>query len=507
MTADLASLLTHSFAKNAQQTALVSTEGSWTYATLQKHQQNYAAQLQQLGLAAHDRIGILLPKSFQFVGLISAAIANKMVYIPLDIENPANRIAYILDNAACSCLVTTVTEKERIGELLPTVSQTFEADGLLYLVFAQKSLTEPFAKDLAYVLYTSGSTGQPKGVGISDANATCFVEWAADTFAVTDQDKVASIAPFHFDLSVFDLFSSLIQGASLLLLRQDQCRNPKLIAKLLADYQITCLYATPSLLQLLLRYGKLDRYDFSALSRVLFAGEVFPINPLREIQKMWSNAHFFNLYGPTETNVVTWHPIPVEVPESQELPYPIGRLCPYAEGCLLQEETISDLKAGEEGELLISGSSVAAGYLGLAQRNQEAFLLHSGKRWYKTGDIVTVEPDEQTLTYKGRADRMIKRHGYRIELAEVEYALEKYPGIAAVVAISIVRKGTTQLVLFYQITDEVVAPSLLEWKQFSTQHLPSYMVPDQFIEIDNWPYTPSQKMNYQKLRQIASGDA
>jgi acyl-coenzyme A synthetase/AMP-(fatty) acid ligase len=360
--------------------------------------------------------------------------------------------------------------------------------------------------DMAYVLYTSGSTGYPKGVMLSHENALCFVHWAADTFGVSTGDVVASIAPFHFDLSVYDLYVSIRQGAKLLLLRQDQCRNPMLVSKLLAENKVSCIYATPSLLQLLLRYGRLSRYDFSNLKTVLFAGEVFPIEPLKKLQNTWTASSFFNLYGPTETNVVHWHPIPRPIAEEQQQPFPIGAICPFAEARIKQQDEILVPVAGLTGELLISGESVTSGYLGLEERNQDAFLMADNKRWYKTGDLVSLDETAKIYTYKGRADRMVKRHGYRIELAEVEQALEHYPGIASVVAISINKEGKNLIVVFFQPEPEVEAPTLLDWKQYSTDHLPSYMVPDRFIYCDSWPYTPSQKMDLQALSKRAETD-
>jgi amino acid adenylation domain-containing protein len=360
--------------------------------------------------------------------------------------------------------------------------------------------------NLAYVLYTSGSTGYPKGVMLSHENALCFVHWAADTFAVSTGDVVASIAPFHFDLSVYDLFVSIRQGAKLLLLRQDQCRSPMLVSKLLAENQVNCLYATPSLLQLLLRYGRLARYDFSSLKTVLFAGEVFPIEPLRKLQAIWTEPSFFNLYGPTETNVVHWHPIPRPIAEEQQQPFPIGTICPFAEARIKQQDDVLVPAPGLTGELLISGDSVTAGYLGLEQRNQDAFVEANNQRWYKTGDLVSLDETATIYTYKGRADRMVKRHGYRIELAEVEQALEHYPGITSVVAISINKEGKNLIIVFFQPDPGVEAPSLLDWKQFSTDHLPSYMVPDRFIICDSWPYTQSQKIDLQALTKRAQTD-
>lgn len=483
--------------------AIQTDKATWTYQDLGDYSIRLTSRFSEWGINPGERIGILLPKSLPFVGLIVSALKHNTPYVPLDIESPIGRLEYIIGNADCRLIITNQAMGLALQEHLDGIEKSFwfEEEGLY--VILRKTQGTVVDADMAYVLYTSGSTGRPKGVMLSHQNAMCFVDWAAETFGVVEGDTVASIAPFHFDLSVYDLYVSIRQGAKLLLLRQDQCRNPMLVSQLIAENKVSCLYATPSLLQLLLRYGRLKRYDFSKLRTVLFAGEVFPIEPLRKIQTAWVDADFYNLYGPTETNVVHWHPIPRPIPEEQLHPFPIGTICPFVEARIKQQDEILAPSPGISGELLISGESVTVGYLGLAERNQIAFVDSDNKRWYKTGDLVSLDDTATLYTYKGRADRMVKRNGYRIELAEVEQALDAYPGVSSVVAISLSKAGKNLIVVFFQTEPNIEAPTLLEWKQFSTDHLPSYMVPDRFMECEEWPYTPSQKMDLQALKKRA----
>ncbi|MEL7220487.1 MAG: AMP-binding protein [Bacteroidota bacterium] len=479
----------------------------WTYQQLGDYSEQLKTKFPTWGLKEGHRIGILLPKSFPFVSLIVAALKYAIPYVPLDIESPVDRLGYIINHADCRTIVTTKEQGAQLLDKLTRIEKSFYLEAEQLYVIIRTTQTEKSVADLAYILFTSGSTGYPKGVMISHANALCFIKWSAETFGLAGGDTLASIAPFHFDLSVYDLYVGLFAGAKLLLFRQDQCRNPRLLAQWLAEKEVNSLYATPSLLQLLLRYGRLNRYDFSKLRTVLFAGEVFPVLPLRKLQTIWRTANFYNLYGPTETNVVSWQSIPNPIPEDQTEVFPIGTLCPFAEARIGQEDKILEPTAGLTGELLISGESVTLGYLSPSPHNANAFIMYEGKRWYKTGDWVNLDNKIGTIyTYAGRKDRMVKRNGYRIELAEIEQKLAQYPGISTVVAIESVKNNRTQITVFFQSETEHSSPALLEWKQFSTQKLPTYMVPDRFIQCDDWPHTASQKIDLQALSKRVQSD-
>jgi len=223
---------------------------------------------------------------------------------------------------------------------------------------------------------------------------------------------------------------------------------------------------------------------------------------LRRLKSIWAAATFYNLYGPTETNVVTWYKVPKEISEKQNSPFPIGHACPYAD-CKIWKNEILDPIPGTSGELIVSGASVAAGYWNLPQKNKANFFEEAGMRWYRTGDIVSVN-DQSELVYQGREDRMVKRNGYRIELAEIERVLALHPDIIEVAVV--VPKNEKDKVLikaFVRFSESEKQLDIMDLRTFCLRHLPGYMMPDQYVLLEEFPKTSTQKVDYQNLMQQA----
>jgi amino acid adenylation domain-containing protein len=363
------------------------------------------------------------------------------------------------------------------------------------------STASPAPQDLAYILYTSGSTGKPKGVMLSHENAVSFVDWCSEVFAPQTSDRFSSHAPFHFDLSILDIHLPLKHGATLVLVAEDVGKDPVRLASLIADQRITCWYSAPSILSLLAQYGKLASYDYSALRLILFAGEVFPVKHLRTLSRLLPAPEYFNLYGPTETNVCTFYQVSLPIPEERSVPFPIGKVCSHLEGRVL-DEAGRELPRGHEGELCIAGRGVMQGYWSLPEQTARAFHEdQSGRRWYKTGDIVVQAPDGD-YTYMGRRDRMIKRRGYRVELGEIEAGLYRHPSVkeAAVIAVSDEEAG--KRVRAFLSCRDTKHPSLIQMKGFCSKNLPLYMIPDDFVWCDALPKTSTDKVDYQRLKEM-----
>jgi amino acid adenylation domain-containing protein len=361
--------------------------------------------------------------------------------------------------------------------------------------------TRSAPEDLAYILYTSGSTGKPKGVMLSHENAVSFVDWCSETFAPGADDRFSSHAPFHFDLSILDIHLCLKHGATLVLIGEDVGKDPERLAALIADERISIWYSAPSILGLLAQHGKLERRDFAALRIVLFAGEVFPVKHLRALTGLWPGRRYFNLYGPTETNVCTWYEVALPIAAERTTPFPIGRSCSHLR-CKVVDPEGRDLAAGAEGELVVTGRGVMQGYWALPEQTGRAFLEdRDGARWYRTGDIVIEAPDGD-YTYLGRRDRMVKRRGYRVELGEIEAGLYKHPVVkeAAVVAIPDEEAGVK--VKAYLSSRDNAHPSLIALKRFCAENLPLYMIPDSFSWLDALPKTSTDKVDYQRLKEL-----
>ena len=492
--------------------------GGVTYAELDGLSNRVRDRLQASGVVAGDRVGFYLRKSIDGVATMYGALKAGAAYVPVDPGAPPQRNAYILSNCAVRVAVTESRYVERLRAELaalganPTLIVIDEAGGGRGLAGALDAADVngrapvgttiyPGPDALAYILYTSGSTGKPKGVMLSHENAISFVDWCSEVFEPRSDDRFSSHAPFHFDLSILDLHVPLKHGAAIVLIGEDAGKDPQRLSRTIADEKITCWYSAPSILALLAQFGGLPSLDLQALRLVLFAGEVFAVKHLRTLATQVPHPRYFNLYGPTETNVCTFYEVIPPVPESRTVPYPIGKVCSHLEG-MIADENGRAVPHGEQGELCITGRGVMQGYWELPQQTAAGFLAGSdGRRWYRTGDIVDIDDDGNYL-YRGRRDRMVKRRGYRVELGEIESGLYRHPLIkeAAVVAFPDEEAGVR--IKAFLSCRQAKRPSLIELKRFCSEHLPLYMLPDQFLWLEGLPKTSTDKMDYQRLKDM-----
>ena len=490
--------------------------GSISYGDLAHLSDRLRDRLRVMGVGLGDRVGVCMRKSADAVASIFGIMKAGAAYVPADPTAPGSRNAFIFHNCGVKMIVAESCSTGRLNEefkLLGFAPRTIVIDG----VGAGVPLTEalgrldalspapsvpsavPDSSQLAYILYTSGSTGKPKGVMLSHGNARAFVNWCSDVFGANEHDRFSSHAPFHFDLSVLDIYLSLKHGATLVLVEEQLGKEPARLAPWIAAKNITVWYSAPSILSLLAQFGKLEQHDYSSLRLVLFAGEVFPINYLKLLKSVWPNPDYFNLYGPTETNVCTYYEVPRLIPESQTEPMPIGKACPYCES-LVVDESGSEVAVGTEGELCIAGPSVLQGYWNLPENTTKAFLPGGDTRWYRTGDIIVELPDGN-YKFLGRRDRMIKKRGYRIELGEIEVALYRHPSIKEAAVLAFPDSDGIPIKAFASTRDGSKL-STIELKKFCSENLPLYMVPDSFRCLDSLPKTSTDKIDYQKLKAL-----
>jgi amino acid adenylation domain-containing protein len=517
----LADFLERSAERWGSRTAVVDPAGSTlTYAELNRRADALAACLVEAGVQQGDRVGLVLPKTTRSVVSVFGILKAGAAYVPVDYTAPAERGRQILTN----CQVRAAIVDASCLSFLPAADA-----GPLSLVLVAgdvsaeagqaefRQLDEAIAgggaapsrpralADLAYILNTSGSTGVPKGVTLTHENAVSFVDWCSSVFEPTEHDRFSSHAPFHFDLSILDVFVSIKHGATLCLISESLGKSPRELAAFIEQQRITIWYSTPSILTLLTQFGQLEFIDASSLRIVLFAGEVFPVKHLRAVKQRWPAPVYYNLYGPTETNVCTFARIPHDVPDDRDAPYPIGFPCSHCDALVLDESGV-EVPDGEEGLLYISGPSVFQGYWNREDVNATLFLHRDGKRWYNTGDVVRWRPDDGFI-YLGRRDRMVKRRGYRIELGEIERALYRHPQVreAAVVALPDADAGVR--IVACLTASEPTPPSMIAMKTFCAAHLPAYMSPDRFEWLDTLPHTSTDKTDYQALKRRLTGEA
>lgn len=478
---------------------------SLTHERLAALAEGIGAELKAAGVRRGDRVGLCAPKSSTCVAAIHGILGCGAAYVPVDAGSPATRNASIFTDCGAAALILGRGLVEPILAAMDRQDSPIAAelgDGLVLVNLVKApdaGVVEVGPDDVAYILYTSGSTGKPKGVVHTHGSARAFIDWCSETFEPTEDDRFSSHAPFHFDLSILDLYVPLAAGASVVLIDDATGKQPLLLAQLIEERRITIWYSTPSALRLLAGYGKLEKCDHSSLRLVFFAGEVFPVAALRALRSQWPWPRYFNLYGPTETNVCTYSAIPDEIDAGRTTPYPIGHVCAGNRARVVDFHD-TDVAFGAEGELLIAGPTVMKEYWNLPERSASAFLVDGSERWYRTGDVVR-ETVQDGFVFHGRRDRMVKRRGFRVELGEIEAALGLHPWIedCAVTAMPDDESGVR--IEAALVSSAGKKPSLVELKQYCAGLLPLYMVPDRFTFRDSIPQTSTGKTDYQRLRE------
>ncbi|MGJ7575817.1 AMP-binding protein [Variovorax sp. RB2P76] len=393
------------------QRVAVRCEGhSATYLELSELAARIENNLLKLGCQPGDRVAFRAEKSIEVIALMIGICRSVCVYVPIEAQLPAPKVDHILADCGAKLLVVDNAADEAVQ------------DGILKI--SLKALLQPSEPavqrtpwkvrdiDLAYILYTSGSTGLPKGVAVTHRAAMAFLDWANTEFEPGLSDVFANHASLSFDLSVLDIYLPMYSGACVVLIQKIMQIQLGELTRLIRNEGITVWYSVPSALILMTRHGGLLHEDVSCLRLVLFAGEPFPVKDLRPIfGKMSGHAKFYNLYGPTETNVCSFHQVrelPVEDTES----IPIGQQCSGDRLVALDEGGEVITAPGQTGVLWVEGPSVMAGYWGA--------LSHPAR--YCTGDFVTLDSNDD-FVYLGRRDHVVKIRGVRLSLLAVEAAV------------------------------------------------------------------------------------
>ncbi len=475
--------------------AVVDRGGTATYGELDALVNRIGHALLERGVRRGDRVGVWLDKSVKAIASMQAALRVGAAFVPLDPQSPPARVARIVKDCGIGVAVADRKRSALLAELGVASIVTELAQGVSWPELAsfddgRLERSDVSSDDLAYVLYTSGSTGAPKGVCMTHANGRAFVDWATREVGLSPEDRLANHAALHFDLSTFDVFGAFAVGAAVCVVPEAMAYLPDKLVRFCAEEQITVWYSVPTALVLMVDRGAMSARELPSLRAILFAGEVYPQKELRRLREAFPDAALYNLYGPTETNVCTFHRLARGSGTSElTAPLPIGRAASGDEVWAVKADG-TRCAVGEEGELWVSGPSVMHGYWGKDPLTGP----------YRTGDIVRIVEDEPPVfTFVGRTDRLVKANGYRIELGDVEAALLEH---GAVREVAVVVRGTGNLarLVAYVVAASDPAPSLLGLKKHSAERLPRYMILDELIVLPTLPRTPNGKIDYERLR-------
>lgn len=424
-----------------------------------------------------------------FLGAVKCGRA----YVPIDVSVPAQRVEKIIEGAGAALVVTP----DMVSDVLSGLSETEEGE------LRTRALRRVEADDAFYILFTSGSTGEPKGVVITLSNLTAFVEWMmGEQRYVPAEEVFLNQAPFSFDLSVMDLYGSLTSGGTLQSVTKDELSNLKALYKRLAESGVSTWVSTPSFAQMCLIEKGFSETMMPAMRRFLFCGETLAPETASQLLERFPRAEVWNTYGPTEATVATTSVRVDRALLSEFSPLPVGFEMPGTRILICGEDGVP-VAEGERGEIVIVGPNVSPGYLNRPELTGKVFGQRAEGRFYRTGDWGRVRGGQ--VFFEGRMDGQIKLNGYRIELGDMEANLRGLEEVADAVVLPVQKGGKVD-----SLAAVVVLSGAKEGSDFEVtaklkarlgERVPVYMVPRKFIYKDAFPMTPNGKADRRKLAE------
>jgi amino acid adenylation domain-containing protein len=456
-----------------------------------------ASLLVHEGIQAGDRIGLLIDRSEMLPVWLLAILKSGAAYIPLDPDYPANRITYMLENARAALLIT---QKKYSGVFSKTVREVCVEE--VYDMISQLN-EDPLAghgsaHDLAYILYTSGSTGQPKGVMVEHRSVVNLLWHLHITGIFSAEDSLLAITTISFDIAVLEMFLPLITGGRLVVTDNKISRDGNALLQLLQKEQISIMQATPVTWKIMLAAGWQEPIPLT----ILCCGEPLPMDLARKL--LLRCTRLYNYYGPTETTIYSTGTRIT----AQDTVITIGRPVANTHVYILDEH-MQETTAEEEGELYIGGDGVARGYMNRADLTAERFIESVHGKLFRTGDLGKWTKDGSIYLF-GRADHQIKIRGFRIEPGEIEACLLEQIGIRDAVVIAREDIPGNKILVAYIIPVHNGEEQVAGWRRTLQQSLPDYMVPHEYVLLDHFPLTPNGKTDRtalpRPLKKPAAGD-
>ncbi|SAK43962.1 peptide synthetase-like protein [Caballeronia pedi] len=466
-----------------------------TYAELDARADRVAAALVSAGVAPDTAVALCVERSFEMVVALFGVLKAGAAYLPVDPDYPAERIAYLLDDAKPAVVLTQAHLRESV-EAAASGARVFDIGALMQSDATLASRVEVTSAQLAYLIYTSGSTGKPKGAGNTHEALSNRIAWMQDAYRLTDADVVLHKTPFGFDVSVWEFVWPLATGAKLAIAAPGDHRDPARLVAAIEAHRVSTLHFVPSMLAAFVAH--IDEFGEAArcasIERIVASGEALAPELVARVARLLPHARLYNLYGPTEAAIDVSHwtcqASDIDAP-SVPIGHPIANLQLH-----VLDAALHPVPAGGIGELYLGGAGLARGYLGRASLTAERFVpdpFVAGARLYRTGDLAR-RRDDNALDYLGRIDTQVKLRGQRIEPGEIEALLRGEPNVRD--AVVIVRDE--QLIGYIacgapDAFDETAALNSLR------SQLPAYMVPAHVIALDALPVTPNGKCDRNAL--------
>lgn len=477
-----------------------------TFSELDRLSDRAAQFLAQQGVRKGDRVCIRLDKCSLSYALFLACLKIGAPYFVVDPSNPPARVAYILDK----CMPKLVFSAKELpldvaGHRVVVVdreNQFAALDAVGDAAFAPQE--DIVGTDPAYIMFTSGSTGFPKGAVMSHANLLNFIRWAAWEFSITPDDIFTNVNPLYFDNSVFDFYASIMNGASLVPFDAATMKDPYRVLQRINDLRCTIYFSVPSLLIYFQILKILTPSALAQVRTVIFGGEGYPKPKLKELFDCFhSRIEIVNVYGPTECTCIcsAYRVTEADFQDLSGYP-PLGALIPNFSFAILNERDEA-VAPGEAGELCLGGPCVGLGYFNEPELTQAAFRQNPlnpyyHERTYRTGDLVRLSMDDGKIHFVGRKDTQIKHHGYRIELGEIEHALGLISGVDEAVVLHSTRDGVSMIIGVVASQNGVTADAI---RKGLARALPSYMVPGRIDVLERLPKNDNGKIDRRLLKE------
>ncbi|MBE6046947.1 MAG: amino acid adenylation domain-containing protein, partial [Clostridium sp.] len=473
--------------KYSEKTAIEYLDKSITYGELNNAANNLAYQLRKMGLERNNFVAVFADRGIELIIGILGIIKAGGAYVPIDIRYPNERIQYILDDCKPKCIVTDSRERLKNFDTDIVEIESMERIEALEVKEELKIVNNP--EDLLYMIYTSGTTGKPKGVMVEHHNLINMIYAYKDLYNIKDTDVIMQFASIAFDQSVWDIFSGILLGATLLMVPQEIIGDTFAIPKYANEHNVTVATLTPAFIK------KLDPESFKTL-RLLETGAAAA--EIDVLNKWKGKVQIFNTYGPTETtvNAISYEYIS-DLGDNKTMP--IGKPISNLEIFILKDMSICGV--GIAGELCIAGEGVTRGYFNREDLTKEKFIPNPfGKgKLYRTGDLARWLIDGN-IEYLGRIDEQVKIRGFRIELGEIESRLREYKNVVDAVVIAQDEKFGDKRLCAYIVSNEEI--NIGDVKTYLGSCLPKYMVPSAMVQIEKMPLTPNGKVNKKELPYI-----